>query len=161
MGRILEKLRSVFGKEQKQQEQISMQCGRLSCSTQKLDYYGHCPPIWFSMKVGVVAALLVLTCGGGGYQYIVFSPAASAAVVTEAETGFLFLPPAFRFLKYCKITEQSCIERNMLEFWSDLKRYTTWKRNYPASSLWWTTKHPKLADWLDSEYFRLQEQFAE
>lgn len=82
------------------------------------------------------------------------------AVLAEGN-GFLFLPPAFRFLKYCKPTEYKCIEQNTLELWYDLKRYNVWKRNYPESSRDWTNKHPQLSDWLESEYSRLRVYFVD
>lgn len=81
-------------------------------------------------------------------------------VVTEND-GLLFLPPAFRFLKYCKTTEHKCIEQNTLELWSDLKRHYAWRKNFPQSSLWWTSNHPKLTEWLDSEYNRLRGYYVD
>lgn len=118
------------------------------------DYCNHREyPRWF-LKV-IITTFFIFTC-----FYFESFPRGASATVAEGN-GFLFLPPAFRFLKYCKTTEYKCIEQNLLELWYDLKRYSAWKRNFPASSLWWSTRHPQLAEWLDSEYYRLRVYFVD
>lgn len=122
----------------------------------------HNPYSILIVAATATAAVFLLAqshCGDGGAYYASAAPARTR-IFPESD-DLLFLPPAFRFLKYCRTNDMRCIEQNTLEFWTDLRRYVSWKQNYPKSASWWTQNHPELAQWLDSEYYRLRVYYVE